>query len=96
MRTVDIEVRVQVLERALHGLRVEEVDDGQEEEVQGREDDVEAVADLLDGRGRELRADEAEEPVCGGGGGGAAGAHGEGVHFGLVDPGDHAPCAWGC
>ncbi len=95
MRAVDIEVRIQILQSSLHGFRIQEIDDGQEHEVEGCEDDVKAVADVFDAGGGELRADEAEEPVGGCGGGGTPGTHGEGVDFGLVDPRDHSPCARG-
>ena len=95
VRAVAIKIRIQILQSSLHGFRIQEIDDGQEHEVEGREDDVEAVADVLDAGRGELRADEAEEPVGGRGGGGTAGTHGEGVDFGLVDPRDHAPCAKG-
>ena len=93
VRAVDIEIRVQILKCSLHGFRIQEIDDGQEHEVEGREDDVEAIADVFDARGRELCANEAKEPVCGRGGSSTAGTHGEGVDFSLVDPRDHTPCA---
>ncbi len=81
MRTVDVEVRVQVLERPLHGLRIEKVHDGEKEEVEGREDDVESIADGFNPGGGELRAHEAEEPVRRSGGGSTASPHSEGILF---------------
>ena len=95
MRAVHIEVRIQVLKSPLHRFRIQKIDDGQEHEVEGRIDDVKAVADVFDAGGGELGTDEAEEPVGGCGGCGTAGTHGERVDFSLVDPRDHAPCARG-
>jgi hypothetical protein len=96
MAGIDIKILVDIFEGAVCGLGVEEVDDGHKEEIECGEDNVEAVADVSDARGRELRADEAKEPVercccCG-----ASGAHGQGVDFSLVNPRDHAPGATEC
>ena len=95
VRAVDIEVRIQILKSPLHGFRVEKVYDRKEHEIESCEDDIKAIADVLDAGRGELRADEAEEPVGGRGRCGTTRAHGEGVDFGLVDPRDHAPCAGG-
>lgn len=95
VRAIDIEIRVHILKSPLHSFRVEEVDDREEHEIEGCEDDIKSVANVFDAGGGELRADEAEEPVCGCSGCGTPGTHGEGVDFGLVDPWDHAPCAIG-
>ena len=95
VRAIDIEVRVQILKGPLHSFRVEEVDDREEHEIEGCENDIKAIADVFDAGRGELRADEAEEPVGGCSGCSTPGTHGEGVDFGLVNPGDHAPCAIG-
>lgn len=61
MTRVPVKVIVHVLERTVGGLGVEEVDDGQEDEVEAGEDDVEFIAQVADADGGELGADEAEE-----------------------------------
>jgi hypothetical protein len=72
------EHHLQLLERAAHGLRVEEVD---ERDDAGRDDGVDdevAVADGVDGHGRDHDHDKVPQPVVGGRDGchGHAQAHG--------------------
>jgi hypothetical protein len=60
------EIRVDVLEGAGGGLRVEEVDERHEGEVEDGPDDVEAPAERFDAGGCDLDDDEVAEPVgCG-------------------------------
>nr|POF15458.1 hypothetical protein CFP56_71954 [Quercus suber] len=80
------EIRVEVLESAAGGFRVEEVDDGDEGEVEDAPDDVEFPAEVLDADLGDLDHHEVEDPVGGGAERGAFLAHGERVDLGRVQP----------
>lgn len=106
---VAVKVVIEIFECTIGGLRVQEVDHGQEEDVHRGEDcdlsalctqtlrekltDVEAEAKISDANRRELRADKSEDPVGSCSCCSTAGTHAQGVDLGLIDPRDHPPRA---
>ena len=80
------EETVHVLEGAVGGFGVEEVDDGDEGEVEDDPDDVELPAEGLDADGGDFDDHEVEGPVRGGADCGALGSHAETVDFGRIQP----------
>ena len=85
------EETVHVLEGAVCGLGVEDVDDGQERKIQHDPDDVELPAQGLDADRGDLDDHEVEDPVGGGADGGALCAHAERVDLDRVEPGHALP-----
>lgn len=83
-----VEDDVDLFEAAEAGLWVEVVDDGDDDEVEDREDDVGAVADVVEGDRGNLHDGVVDEPVgcCAHGVCWAADA--EGDEFDLQEPGD--------
>ena len=82
---------VDLLEALTRRLDDEEVDDGDEQGVQQRVEQVEAPVEIVDADGGGLYDDVVEEPVAGGGERGALSAHAERVDLGRVEPGDGDP-----
>ena len=80
------EEAVDVLERAVGRLGVEEVDDGHEREVEDGPDDVEAPVDAGDADGRDLDDEEVDDPVGGRADGRALGPHRQAVDLGRIKP----------
>ena len=77
---------VDLLERAVRGLGVEEVDDGVDDGVNDGEDDIRLVADGRKAYGRYHHDHEVEGPVGAGGEAVGGGADLEGHNFGGVEP----------
>lgn len=82
------EDQIDFLKRAVRGLGVEEVDEGQEARVDGGEEEVGAPADAGDHDGGHHYDEEVDGPVDDVGECGAFGADAERVDFGGVEPGD--------
>lgn len=59
------EQHINILQRQISGFRVEEVDEGEEEEVENAEINISFVADAVDADGRDFDNQEGEYPVGG-------------------------------
>jgi hypothetical protein len=66
------EQRINILQRQISGLRVEEINERKEAKVEYAEIDVRFVADAVDADGRDFDDQESEDPVGGGGQRGSA------------------------
>lgn len=86
-----VEDLVHLLERAVRGLGVEEVDAGDDEGVDDGEDDVGLVADCVEGDGRDHDDHEVEGPVGGRRERVCRRADPQGHDFGRVEPGHAEP-----
>jgi len=78
------EEHLELFERAAHGLRVEEVDERDDAGADDGVDDEVAVADRVDGDGRDHHHDKVPQPVVGGRDGGHGHAEPHGRNFGAV------------
>lgn len=58
---INVKVLIEVFESAVGRLRVEEVDDRNEHEVEGSENDIEAVCKVLDSGWGKLSADKSKK-----------------------------------
>lgn len=76
------EQRIDILQRQVSGFRVEEVDEGEEEEVENAEIDISFVADAVDADRRDFDNQEGKDPVGGGGQRGSARTDCKGGVFG--------------
>ena len=79
---------IHILETPSRRLRIEEIRDGHEASVEDSPDDVEPVAQIIDGAGRDVDDNEVGEPVGADAEGDALVARAEGHDFGGVHPAD--------
>lgn len=82
---------VDLLERTVRGLGVEEVDDGKEATVHDGEEEIGSPANLVDHDGRDHDDEEVEHPVGAGGDGVSLSTGADGVNLGGVEPGKGKP-----
>lgn len=82
---------INILQRAIRRLGVEQIHNGHETRVKHGPDDVEFPLEGLDADGRDFDDHEVEGPVRSGSEGRPFGTVGEGVDFGGVEPGDALP-----